>query len=707
MSRYQDGLRRTLLDMHIGDWDPAFLSKYEPEHLAELYRRAGVTSAMLYCKSHLGLCYWPTSTGKVHANVGDRDLVGELVTALRARDIGPCAYHSIVFDNWAVGEHLEWRQVNIEGHDFHGFLKYAVCCQSNPHYRAYEEAQLTELVGRYDFDALFLDMIFWPQICACDCCRDRYRTETGAEIPETVDWTSPDWVRFQTAREAWASEFAGWLVGVVHQVRPDLPVTHNLSPALSNWVFGQNVLASEHDAFVAGDLYGDQVEQLVVAKLVQHLGQSQPAEFMTSRCVGLQDHEQLKSIETMTAQALAATANGSAFLFIDAVDPVGTVNEGVYERVGKVFERTSPYEPHIGGHPVEDVAVYYSVDSQMSFSENGMRVADVPGPGKKWPHQDAVRGAARCLQRAHIPFGVITRRELSRISDYRVVVLPNVSRMSPSEVEAFRGYVDAGGALYASRYTSLVDTEGTRHHDFQLGDVLGIRYVEEEPGDTVYLKPSSSVVAQVVSPQSYLSCPIADRRPLCALPRIAALPGAQALATLSLPYGYPQHGAAVNRNWSSIHSSPPWEDTESPTLVESTFGRGRTIYAVEDVERTSAEANEALFVALVRRLLGGAARMEVDTHPAVWAAAFDQRDRERVVVSLLNYPRDLPPSSVGATLRLAPPPGTGFTRLVDLPSETPIDFKVEGGVLTAQIDEVVDLVLLGADYARDSGRDRG
>ena len=79
MSTYRAGLRRTLLDMHIPDWDDAFMSRYDPAALASLYDEAGITSAMLYCKSHVGLCYWPTTAGRMHGGIGGRDVVGELV----------------------------------------------------------------------------------------------------------------------------------------------------------------------------------------------------------------------------------------------------------------------------------------------------------------------------------------------------------------------------------------------------------------------------------------------------------------------------------------------------------------------------------------------------------------------------------------------------------------------------------------------------
>ena len=81
--RYYDTYRRTLLDMHIPDWDQQFLSEYEPEKVADLYVSANISGALFYCKSHMGLNYWPAPVGAVHPAAKNRDFVGEMLAALR------------------------------------------------------------------------------------------------------------------------------------------------------------------------------------------------------------------------------------------------------------------------------------------------------------------------------------------------------------------------------------------------------------------------------------------------------------------------------------------------------------------------------------------------------------------------------------------------------------------------------------------------
>ena len=87
MNDYLRTRRRLLLDMHIPDWDDRFLADYEPAELARLARQAGVEGALIYCKSHLGLNYWPSPVGGIHRAASARDLVAEAKSRFEAEGI--------------------------------------------------------------------------------------------------------------------------------------------------------------------------------------------------------------------------------------------------------------------------------------------------------------------------------------------------------------------------------------------------------------------------------------------------------------------------------------------------------------------------------------------------------------------------------------------------------------------------------------------
>ena len=63
----------------------------------------------------------------------------------------------------------------------------------------------------------------------------------------------------------------------------------------------------------------------------------------------LSDHTAMKSEALLEAKASAAISDAAAFIFIDAIDPIGTLNPLVHERIGTIFDRLMPYYPHLGG----------------------------------------------------------------------------------------------------------------------------------------------------------------------------------------------------------------------------------------------------------------------------------------------------------------------------------------------------------------------
>jgi len=312
-----------LLDMQIPDWHPDFLAKLDPQALIELYRQAGVEQVMFYCQSHTGLCNWPARSGAVHRAFRRRDFVAEMLALLRKHNLRACGYYSVIYNNWAYLTHPDWRLVPAAPVQLHALPtpRYGHCCPNNPDYHHFVMAQIEELIGTYAFDAFFFDMVWWPTICVCDHCRERYRRETGAEIPQIIDWCDPRWCRFQRRREAWLSEFARDLRAKAKSLQPDAAVYHNFAVCLFNWTRGLALHSAQHHDFLGGDFYGDPQEQLLVSRLMINLSEGQPPEFMTGKTSSITEHVRLKNPEQLQLQAFAATASSAAFLVIDSSIP--------------------------------------------------------------------------------------------------------------------------------------------------------------------------------------------------------------------------------------------------------------------------------------------------------------------------------------------------------------------------------------------------
>jgi hypothetical protein len=696
--------------MHVPDWDPKLLAQYDPAEMVRQYERAGVSSAMFYCQSHVGLCNWPTRTGRQHANLRGRDVVAEMLKDLKARAIDSCAYYSVVYNTWAYQEHPEWRMqpgTSLVSPRLaeDGLSRYGLCCPNHPGYRRFCEAQVRELLHGRRFDGFFYDMTFWPWICTCPQCHARYRREAGAEIPRTIDWCDPAWCAFQAAREHWMSDFARRLTAAAKTAQPGISVYHNFATSLCNWTLGLSFDAAAHSDFLGADFYGDAVEELVVGRLFSSLTRHRPLEFMTSRCVNLMDHERTKSLAALELQGFATVLQSGAFLMIDAINPEGTVNPPVYDRLQAVFDQLRPYESWLGGDPVEEIGVYFSSESKMDFAENGRALADAPGWSARYPHYAAVRGACRILNAAHLPFGMVTRRQLKDLGRYKVIILPNVLRMDADEVRAIRAYVRKGGRLYASRFTSLTETRGVRHADFMLADVFGCHAAATDAGRVTYLKMSDPELAACIEPQRYLShfqdpdreC---DGGGMVQLDRHAA---GTVLARLVVPYSR-DWGTVKTCNWTSIHSSPPWRETRTPALVRHRYGKGTCVYAAADIECIESEANDRLFVRLITSLLDKPLTFGSTAHPAVWMTVFHEPDKQRYRVSFLNYQKQLPAIPIASVLfHLRLPRGMRPTHVCRVPDRSPVDFRFDRGTVHADLRDLAVFAMLAIEYGPARG----
>ncbi|MBM3475035.1 MAG: hypothetical protein FJX75_17370 [Armatimonadetes bacterium] len=680
---YERVYRRGVIDMHITDHDPRFLSQVGPEEYAARLAEARVGSAVVYAHSHVGLCYFPTKTGKLHGGLQGRDLFGELVDRCHERGIAVVAYLSAIFDTHAYQANADWRIIDVNGNEASANSRYGICCPNAP-YREYIATLAREVCAGYRVEGVRFDMTFWPRVCYCRHCRERFACETGADLPTVIDWQDPAWVAFQRKREEWLVDFARLLTSTVKSVNTALSVEHQASTYAAGWTLGVTHRLAEQCDFLQGDFYGDALQGSFVRKLFHNLSPNRPPGFETCISVDLANYLVLKPKELLRAKAAAAMGDACAFIFIDSIDPAGTLNPAVYERMGEVFAEVEPFEQHLGGELCQDVGVYLSTESKCDFADNGKHV-DGPGLSGSLPHVEAALGACKALIEAHIPFGVITRTNLGDLTRHRLVILPNVLMMDEQEAEAFREYVRQGGGLYASAGTSLVTTDGRRQADFLLADVFGTSLAGETRERFTYIEP---VPGHEDLLEGYtVSHPLGIPGPQLI---VQMRKGAEVLGRLALPYTDP----ADPHRFASIHNNPPGVRTEHPAIVLNGFGEGRSIYVTTDLERL--DAHRPAFLALLRSLCDRFT-FEADAPKCVEFTLLHQPDRQRYLLSLVNFQRDLPNLPVH-DIRVRVRLGKAIRRVVELPDERPCNWCHSADSVEVTVEPLETLRMYALEY---------
>src|ERR1044071_4297262 len=76
---YSKAYRRNVLDMHITDWNDAFLSEFDPKTYVEMLRLAQVKSSVVVAQSHVGIANFPTQVGRAHRAMKDRPNLGQVI----------------------------------------------------------------------------------------------------------------------------------------------------------------------------------------------------------------------------------------------------------------------------------------------------------------------------------------------------------------------------------------------------------------------------------------------------------------------------------------------------------------------------------------------------------------------------------------------------------------------------------------------------
>lgn len=584
---YKNVFRRHLCDMHIDDWNSEFLSEFSPEKYLENLKRAKIQNAMLYFQSHVGLCYYPTAVGKMHsAFQGKQNAVQKLCKMCKENGINVTGYYSLIYNNWAHDTHPRWRMIAKDGMSLFEanqkmtlecaqgkhIYRYGLCCPNNLEYRDFTARQIEEICNYFTFDGMFFDMLFWPHVCYCDSCKRRWKEEVGGELPIVEDWNDERWLFHMKKRREWMGEFASFAAAEVRKYVPRASVQHNVAYAgLPN---AAKALAEEvlnASDYAGGDLYGGTYAQSFICKLYKNVTRNQPFEYMFSRCTpSLASHTVTKSEDEMTSAAFLTCAHHGATLVIDAIDPIGTMDSRVYDRIGKVFEKEIPYEKYLKGDMLEEVGIYYSLKSKFNPQ------------GEGYTNHNSSVNVVKTMIYHHIPCGVTGT--FHSLDSYQLIVAPYLTDVDQEDYGRLIHYVREGGKLYLS---------GGNCRGL-LKEFFGAAVTGITPETVVYLAPQKNYEKLFAFFNSSYPMHFDASAPV-----IEPKKETSVIAKITLPYTRQD-----TAQFSSIHSNPPGIKTEMPAMLYSTYGKGKVLWSALPIEDAEFYDYRNIFVNLLTNVLG-------------------------------------------------------------------------------------------------------
>lgn len=657
---YERSFRRHLCDMHIDDWDDSFLSKFSADDYFEHLKKANISAAMLYYQSHVGLCYYPTKTARMHkAFIGREDEMRRLTDMCREAGIAVIGYYSLNYNVWAHDNHPEWRMITAdgvskrEGKRSGGAVsfekaeggRYGICCPNNEDYLNFVYDQIDEMLEYFTPDGLFFDMLYWPHACYCESCQKKWKEETGLDsLPRTNSFDDPLWREFCRVRNRWMGEYAQKVTDYIKARAPHLSVEHNISAAAKEGYLGTGTEVNRAGDYCGGDLAGGLLEESVVCKLYREISMNQPFEYMFPKCEpSLHLHTLVKTDEHIESAVFLAAAHHGATMVIDAIDPVGTMNPRSSESIGRAFSKLIPYEKYFVGESVADIGVVYGLDSKGKGRF-----------GNSCNNHSAVVGFIKNMIEGGIAVDVISRsRDLSR---YKMVFAPCLWECEEELVSALLKYADNGGVLFVS---------GAGNDDF-IEEVTGGKIVGMTESQPCYFAPEADFKNLFEGFDRDYPLPINARVPMLSFDG-----DIKVLARLTMPYTPP-----TGKVFASIHSNPPGIPLDTPAVVERPYGKGQIIYSAAPIEHEEYIVYQRIIRNFIDRYVGlDALTVRTDSPAEVETVTHRHGDDIYISNALLLDPKK-PPHMPSFTVNVRTETQPRSVKL--LPDEKEVDFTYDG-----------------------------
>ena len=673
MKWYSDKYRRHLLDMHINDDRDEYMSEFSPKEYLRMLKLGNIQVAMIYLQSHVGLCNWPTKSGKTHRHFEKNpDEIKRLIDMCREDGIKVVGYYSLNFNQWAHDTNPQWRMLEINGESSRVNDKTeraGLCCPNNLGYREFVFRQIDEMLDFFEMDGIFFDMLYWPQTCYCDCCRERYKAEVGSVMPDMSDCSAAEQLSVNDAKARWMVEWAEAVTEYVHKLKPELPVEHNFSAATNGFHNCCRDGIAKASEYVGGDLYGGTLEQAFVCATYRNITPNQPFEYMICRCTpSLRAHTVTKTEDELMQQVMITCAHHGAFLAIDAIDPVGTMDERVYRLIGKIYEKEAKYEPYLKGDLIENVGLLFNLDSAVNLEgvDVSTKFLHFKTVDRECENRTASISAAKHLIAEHIPYGVTTKSNSDEWDKYPVIVAPAINRLKPDVEDALIKYVENGGCLYFS---------GCQQP--RLFEVLiGGRVVKCSGTTKAYMYPVGE--GEALMPRYNKKYPLPFDM---SVPFVEGIAEENILAYIETAYTDRGDGSSC----ASFHSDPPGLDTPYPAMVEKAFGRGKVFWAAGPVEFHKAPDYREIFAGILRRLDDTPYTVSSTANPMVEIVSFKEGDRIYLsAVNMVDPTQLFTLPAFTVTVNCDAP----VKSVKHLPDETEIPFKAEGSSVTFTVESL-------------------
>jgi len=598
---------------------------------------------------------------KVEA-LGDFDLIRAYLPYARKYGIHVLAYLNMHWYSYDFADaHPGWEQVQSDGTSFgraHPLYGNGTTLCVNSPWRDWAFDLIREAM-RTGIEGCFLDgPVLYPGCCYCPACRQKFEQAYGGDIPLQEDWSDPRWKSFIDFRENSMADFLRAARDALWEVNPEGVIFLNAgSWHGGGWRVARDIeKVGPYQHFNGAEAFfhpGPHDHALLFwATAAKHLvAGGRPAIVFSHHCLGPYHYIPLPPVEAglSVAQTVACGANPWFAIFDYALEHSAERSIAPMRRINGFLEEREAY--FTDTESAATIALLYSSNSNKYYLSDLAEMYRESGSGRErdlimesgsgrlqidWAARKAIcdfvqgnsyLGYFNALTRAHLPFDVILGGSLSReaLQRYRVLILPNATCLSDSQVEAIQSFVEGGGSVVAEFETGEYDEWGQRRASNPLRDVFGIQSVEGMFAPATmeeYIRVSRHAVTSSFGDGEWIP------RPVYVL-KVKPAPDAAAPATCMAPIG-------------QVYTAPKG-DSGFPAIIVREAGAGRSVYFPhllgEYLARYKVQQAEDLVAGAVRWAYHGPLPLECDAPPTLQVEL--RRQRDRLLIHLVNNTGDM------------------------------------------------------------------
>jgi hypothetical protein len=423
-----------------------------------------------------------------------QDLFGTVLQGVRERGVKVEAYTTVCWDEDSARKHSDWVMLNgdrqpIRMNDGKTFAKWTWLC-INSHYRDYFLRQMDELISNYDFEGLFLDIVFNHRALVCynPYCQAKWKALYGSDMPYPMN--DRDYARYLDFNAATFEELFEQVRQIGARRSKQFLMTHNFGLTYK----ADDYVASEFDTHGA-DFYLPSIR----AKLFRARAKGKEVELIGHRFNRQWDFT-LKPLALMQFEVATAVGHNCAMMYVDQPYLDGSLDPQVYAALKNAFKTADDLIPKVRAtQPYAEIGL---LSSERSFEFDYDSYRDFAG-------------AYAMLTQLHLPFDVLTETGLGELrpEQTRVLVIPNVVHMDPSSCSALESYMQQGGHIVFCYRTATKDRIGDTLQRSSLG-VVKLQNDSENQVSFVrprkwklsnrYLRTSSAVIFEPAGPHDVI-----------------------------------------------------------------------------------------------------------------------------------------------------------------------------------------------------------